>query len=373
MRRPQIKGIHKPVRLTPTLINIGGRQMGIGAELDDEDGSLWRLLSLMDGTRTREEIVAALTAERPGMPEGEAAEALQAIIDAGYVEDAAAPPPPSLSPAEIDRYDRALNYYAWVDLTPRTSRYELQARLKASRVVILGLGGTGSAVASSLVAAGVGEVHCVDFDRIEAGNLTRQLLYAEDDIGQSKVRVAVDRLSRMNSYVRVSGEETRADSAGAIAKLAQGRDLLVLCADQPMHAIREWTNLAALKTGTPWLVAQYAGPMAVIGLFVPGQTCCQACLPGVTDTLREHYGAEPEELFKFSGHSVIAPTANLTGHIAAMEAIYHLADLPTSTRGRMFHLSLTDLTYHYVVRPRPGRECGTCGWVGSPASGEADG
>jgi len=88
VRRPQVKGIHKPVRLTPTLINLGGRQMGIGAELDDEDGTLWRLLGLMDGTRTREEIVAAVIAERPDMPEDEAAEAMQAIIDAGYVEDA---------------------------------------------------------------------------------------------------------------------------------------------------------------------------------------------------------------------------------------------------------------------------------------------
>ena len=25
---------------------------------------------------------------------------------------------------------------------------------------------------------------------------------------------------------------------------------------------------------------------------------------------------------------------------------------------------LTDLTYHYVVSPRPGRKCETCGWVG---------
>lgn len=364
MRQPKIKGIHKPVRLTPTLINIGGRQVGIGAELDDEDGTLWRLLGLMDGTRTREQIVAALAAEHPGMPDDEAAEALQAIIDAGYVEDAAAEPPAGLSPEEIERYDRAFNYYAWVDLTPRSSRYELQARLKASRVVVLGLGGTGSSMASSLVAAGVGEVHCVDFDRIEPGNLTRQLLYTEDDIGRSKVDVAVDRLSRMNSHVRVSGEELKVDSPEAIAKLAQGRDLLVLCADQPMHAIREWTNRAALDTGTPWLIAQYAGPMAVIGLFVPGQTCCQACLLGVRDWMREHYGSEPQDLFEFTGHSVIAPTANLTGHMAAMEAIYHLADLPTSTLGRMFHLSLTDLTYHYVVRPRAGHECEVCGWVG---------
>lgn len=363
MLRPRIKGIHKPVRLTPTLINVGGRQMGIGAEIDDEDGALWLLLGLMDGTRLREEIVAALVAGRPEMTVDEAVEAMQTIIDAGYVEDAAAPPPPTLSPAEIDRYDRALTYYAWVDLTPRSSRFEVQARLKASSVVVLGLGGTGSAVASSLVAAGVGAVHCVDFDVIEAGNLTRQLLYNEDDIGSSKVSVAVDRLSRMNSHVKVTAEEVRVDSMEEIAELMQGRDLLVLCADQPRQSIREWANRAALQTRTPWMIAQYAGPMAVVGLFVPGRTCCQECLPGVGDRLREHYGAEPEELFPFTGNAVIPPTANFTGHLAALDALYHLAGIPATTFGRMFHLSLTDLTYHYAVSPRAGQTCETCGWV----------
>ncbi|WP_433018674.1 HesA/MoeB/ThiF family protein [Kribbella sp. CA-294648] len=87
-----------------------------------------------------------------------------------------------------------------MDLTPRASRYDVQARLKASSVVVLGLGGTGSAVASALVAAGVGAVHCVDFDIIEEGNLTRQLRYTEEDLGKPKVPVAVKRLSRMNSH-----------------------------------------------------------------------------------------------------------------------------------------------------------------------------
>jgi molybdopterin-synthase adenylyltransferase len=362
VRRPKIKGIHKPMRLTPTLINVGGRQPGIGAELDDEDGTLWRLLGLMDGTRTRDEIVTTLVAGSPGMTTEEAAEALQGIIDAGFVEDAAGAPPPSLSPAELERYDRAFNYFAWIDLTPRTSRYDLQARLKSATAVVLGLGGTGSAVASSLVAAGIGALHCVDFDRIEPGNLTRQLLYTEDDIGAGKVTVAVDRLRRMNSFARITGEETRVESVAGMAELMTGRDLFVLCADQPLEAIRDWANRAALQTGTPWMIAQYAGPMAVIGLFVPGRTGCQACLLGVNDWLRDEYGKKPEELFPFTGHSVIAPAANLTGHIAALEAVYHLTGLPTSTLGKMFHLSLTDLSYHYAVAPRANRKCGTCGW-----------
>ncbi len=119
MERPRIKGIHKPTRLTPTLVTVGGRQQGIGAEIDDEDGMVWRLLGLMDGSRTQAEIVEALRAESNDLTEAEAVEALQAIIDAGYVEDAAAPPPPTVSsPEEVERYDRALTYYAWVDLDP---------------------------------------------------------------------------------------------------------------------------------------------------------------------------------------------------------------------------------------------------------------
>jgi molybdopterin/thiamine biosynthesis adenylyltransferase len=345
------------------LVNIGGRQLGIGAEIDDEDGFLWTLLGLMDGSRSPEQIVEAMVAARPDVTAEETADALKTMIEAGYVEDAAAPPPPELSAAEIQRYDRALNYFGWIDLAPRTSRYELQARLKNRDVVVVGLGGTGSAVASSLVAAGVGAVHCVDFDLIEEGNLTRQLLYTEDDIGEPKVPVAVERLSRMNSNVRVTGEQARIEAYEQLAALMHGRDLLVLCADQPLHAIRSWTNTAALETGTPWLIAQYAGPMAVIGHFVPGSTGCQACLPSVGDRLLEHYGFEPQELFPFTGHAVISPAANLTGHMAALEAVYHLAGLPTSTRGRMFHLSLTDLTYHYVVSPRAGKTCETCGWT----------
>ncbi len=58
---------------------------------------------------------------------------------------------------------------------------------------------------------------------------------------------------------------------------------------------------------------------------------------------------------------MIAPTANLTGHLAALDAVYHLGGIPTTTRGLMFHLSLTDLTYHYTVRPTPGATCPTCG------------
>ncbi|MEV0151932.1 MULTISPECIES: ThiF family adenylyltransferase [unclassified Nonomuraea] len=52
-------------------------------------------------------------------------------------------------------------------------------RSKLPRYALLGIGGTGSAVAAGLVSSGIGALHIADFDTVEEPNLTRQLLYTE--------------------------------------------------------------------------------------------------------------------------------------------------------------------------------------------------
>jgi molybdopterin/thiamine biosynthesis adenylyltransferase len=52
---------------------------------------------------------------------------------------------------------------------------------------VVGIGGPGGVAALALAAAGVGRLHCVDPDVVELSNLSRQVLYTEDDIGVAKV------------------------------------------------------------------------------------------------------------------------------------------------------------------------------------------
>ncbi|MGH8929945.1 MAG: HesA/MoeB/ThiF family protein [Egibacteraceae bacterium] len=172
---------------------------------DDHEGLVWKLLGLMDGTRTVDAIVTQMVRDHRGLDPGSVRAALAALSKAGFVEDAGAGIPESLSEHETERYATNIRYFAWVDDQPRESPYELQRRLKAARVTVLGLGGTGCAVAMSLVAAGVGAVRCVDHDVIEASNLSRQLLYTEQDIGSPKSEAAVRRLRRLNPHVAVEG------------------------------------------------------------------------------------------------------------------------------------------------------------------------
>ena len=83
-----------------------------------------------------------------------------------------------LSPDELARYDRHLNL-------PQVVR-EGQERLKASRVLMIGAGGLGSPLGLYLAAAGVGHLGLVDFDRVDASNLQRQILHGSKDVGRLK-------------------------------------------------------------------------------------------------------------------------------------------------------------------------------------------
>ena len=76
---------------------------------------------------------------------------------------------------------------------------EGQQKLKKASVLIIGIGGLGSSVIQYLNAAGVGKIGIVDYDKVELSNLNRQLIYKNSDIGKSKVDVAKNYISELNS------------------------------------------------------------------------------------------------------------------------------------------------------------------------------
>ena len=86
----------------------------------------------------------------------------------------------------MERYNRQL-------LLPEIGE-EGQARLRAARVLIVGVGGLGSPVALYLAGAGIGTIGLVDDDTVSESNLQRQVLYAEAEVGLSKALQAKKRL-----------------------------------------------------------------------------------------------------------------------------------------------------------------------------------
>src|ERR1700751_4094015 len=82
---------------------------------------------------------------------------------------------------------------------------EGQKKLSQARIVIVGCGATGSALASLLARSGVGTLRILDRDYVEPSNLQREICFDENDGGESvpKPVAAARQTSRFNSQIVV--------------------------------------------------------------------------------------------------------------------------------------------------------------------------
>jgi adenylyltransferase/sulfurtransferase len=126
---------------------------------------------------------------------------------------APSPAAPPLRPEQYERYRRHL-------ILPEVG-LEGQRALLDARVLLIGAGGLGCPTAQYLAAAGIGTLGLVDFDRIDASNLHRQVLYGTADVGRPKVDVAAERIAAMNPDVRVERHPLRLSSANAMELFAE--------------------------------------------------------------------------------------------------------------------------------------------------------
>ena len=114
---------------------------------------------------------------------------------------------------EIERYSRHL-------LLPEIG-IAGQEKIKKSKVLVIGAGGLGCPALQYLTAIGIGEIGIVDFDKIEASNLQRQILYTVEDIGKLKAHVAVEKLSNQNPFVKLVPLPLRLDNKNALEIISQ--------------------------------------------------------------------------------------------------------------------------------------------------------
>lgn len=394
LSRPRIKPEHRPYRTVDGNVRVGSVVHGIGAEIADPQGWVWTLVRAMDGTRGLSEVVDRVLGVHPGPSGGERPEAgngeqsgltaedvRQAVADlfaAGFVEDAGASVP--LPERERERYSRGVPLLRWMDLGPRASPWEAQLRLREARVLLVGVGGTGGYAAQSLVASGVGHVHCVDPDVVELSNLNRQPLFREPDIGRPKVDAAVEALRALNSDVQVTGERREVCGSADLAELlgrgvstedGQGRqresrpyDLLVLAADRPAE-IRRSANRVCLAAGLPWVDAGYRGPLVTTGVYVPGRGACWECLRAGEAERRELRLApgQDEEVAspRMPWNPATAVTAGLSGTLLAHAALSLLSGVPALEPGFRFGVNLM-MPGDPIVQRFPRRlDCPACG------------
>ena len=86
-----------------------------------------------------------------------------------------------------------------------------QKKIINSKVLIIGIGGLGCPLLSYLAASGVGNIGIVDDDKVEIGNLNRQILFNMSDIGKYKVDCAKQKMTKINNRIKRAYRPRAAD------------------------------------------------------------------------------------------------------------------------------------------------------------------
>jgi molybdopterin/thiamine biosynthesis adenylyltransferase len=168
-----------------------------------------------------------------------------------------------------DRYSRQVLF--------REIGAEGQKKLAQARVVIVGCGATGSALASLLARSGVGTLRILDRDYVEPSNLQRQSLFDENDARESvpKAIAAARGIARFNSQIVVDPQVVDLVPAN-IDPLLSGFDLVLDGTDN--FETRYLVNDYAVKNSVAWIYAAAVGSYCVTLNVLPGQTSCLACI-----------------------------------------------------------------------------------------------
>ncbi len=228
---------------------------------------------------------------------------------------------------------------------------EGQRNLSEAVVTIIGCGALGSAIAETLVRAGVGEIHLVDRDYVETSNLQRQQLFTEQDAAQMlpKVTAAEKRLKAIREDVRLY---TYLDSLDAgLAQELAGKSTLLMDATDNFET-RLLINDAALKAEIPWIYGACVGSTGVVFPFVPGKSACFRCLlpslPAINQTC--------------DTAGIISPAVQVTAALQSAEAMKWLSGKRDQMRSKVHLFDLWENTQMDIGISRiHNPDCPTCG------------
>jgi adenylyltransferase/sulfurtransferase len=193
-----------------------------------------------------------------------------------------------------------------------------QEKLKKAKVLVIGAGGLGCPILQYLATAGVGTIGIVDFDKIELHNLHRQILYTENQVGQTKASTAKLVLEKLNPLIQVLSFEEKLSIENAV-QIIQNFDVIVDGSDN--FATRYLVNdtcVALQKSLIYGSILKFEGQIAVFN-------------HNGSKNLRDLFPEppNPKDVPNCNLNGVMGTLAGIIGTMMAHETLKLIMDLPT--------------------------------------------
>ena len=245
-----------------------------------------------------------------------------------------------LSDEEMLRYNR--------QIVLRDFDFDGQEKLKASRVLIVGLGGLGCAAAPYLASAGVGHLTLLDFDSVSLSNLQRQILHSDATLGQPKVESARQRLAAINPHCQLEPIDAQLDDAQLSALIAR-HDAVLDCTDNV--DAREQINRLCYQHKVPLISGAAIRMEGQLSVFTwqPGEPCYR-CISRL-------FG---DQTLSCVEAGVLAPLVGVIGAMQSLEAIKVLTALGQPARARLLIYDAMSAEFRNM-KVMQDRHCEVCG------------
>ncbi len=227
-----------------------------------------------------------------------------------------------------------------------------QKVIRGANVLVVGAGALGNEVMKNLALLGVGHIVVVDFDVVEASNLSRSILFRPDDNGRSKSVLAAQMIKEINEDISVnaiSGDIRWDVGLGIIRRM----DVVIGGLDN--RAARVALNQHCWATNVPWVDGALSEAAGLVRVFTPPDGACYECGLSAIDyeEMNFRYSCQGIAFSNIiSGKIPTTPiTASITGAMQVQEAIKILHHQPILAGHELIY-DVNSRTYQIVSLQR---------------------
>jgi len=167
--------------------------------------------------------------------------------------------------------------YEWGEGVYNLLSWFKKDKVKNARVLVAGAGALGNEVVKNLALFGVGHIYVVDFDRIELSNLTRSVLFREDDVYNHayKAEVVAKRAMEINPQIKVTPIVGNLFSEVGFG-IYRMVDVVIGCLDS--RIARYQLNRLCMRAGKTWIDGSIENLTGALRVFTPGISCYECGL-----------------------------------------------------------------------------------------------
>ena len=213
-----------------------------------------------------------------------------------------------------------------------------QKQLLKSSVLIVGAGGLGSPIAIYLTALGIGNIGIIDKDIVETSNLSRQIIFSNNDIKKMKSSIAIGKLKKLNPDIRFKSFQKKLTRKN-INQIAKNFGVVVDGSDnfQTRFLINDYCleNKKILVSGA---ISKFDGQVYTFNFSKKKSPCLRCFMPNIPINSDDNCETE----------GVLGTLAGIVGSIQANEVVKEILGIGDTLCGYILIIDALKLSFRKV-------------------------